>query len=456
MERRIQSNECRRVRPWGAAAAVVSIFLILSLERVPCTQRATSAVPEATLADAPGNTAPTPEARPAEGQDPGRITAPREPNAPLFAEPPREPNTPALTEPPQTAGPEAPEAEQIRTLNSTRDDLAQRARVCLAQLADLGRSRAETPQRQQITAELRSIHDKMCDVAQQLLHLRQRHGEDIDGQIAQEQERARICGEQVERRRAEMEEVQRRMDALGEEDRERTREMAAALDQTQREIRVMEQRLGKYGISYTAYKEAALPKVALARGAVVVPDPVPMAEMKPEPSAEPPVAQAAPPSAKTTPDSNEAVRNLQEQVRQLRAELEAANERQQALVRQQQQALADQQAWAGQRAKALENQPPAAGEQPAASSQAAAAQPPAVNQQRQAAAPQRQQTAASRAPAPRAGSAADRGEERRQQRLEAMRQQLQQTGGLPTAPESGGSPYSVGSANRGYRPNTGW
>jgi hypothetical protein len=66
---------------------------------------------------------------------------------------------------------------------------------------------------------------------------------------------------------------------------------------------------------------------------------------------------------------------------------------------------------------------------------------------------QRQETMESRSLPSRRVSAYDRGAERRQQRLDAVRDQLQ---GSPTPPNYRENPYSVGTADRGWQPNTGY
>jgi hypothetical protein len=391
MERHAGHDKHWSMRAARVTMLTMSIFLILILDSLGPAQPG----PLAKLAAPSAEASVDAFATPAEGRDKSqntmRITPPREPNAPLFAEAEEMP-APASSEVQEMPTPVLSEADQIRELNRMRDDLATKARECQLRLIKV--PSADTAKRQQVAGEMRSIYQQMCDVEQGLADIHQQRRQAQSEQVNRELERARACSEQIEKLRTEMEDAQRQINAVTGQDREQSKDLASAIQQVQREIRIQEQRLSRLGISYTPRAEPNLPGLRLpesvAREPAPTPVSVPVYVPQPEPQEViPPAPERVPPPQPVAAEPNDPIREMRDQIRQLRAELTAAQQKRQV--------------------------------------------------------PEVRVSA-------KTGSAVDRGAERRRQRLEAVADQLRDS----ASPGSRDNPYSVGSADRGWQPNTGW
>jgi hypothetical protein len=282
-----------------ACGPVISIFLVLSFWGVAMARPGQLGDLSASLAGASGSLAAPPVSPPAETPPSSRITPAREPNDPLFAPSP----SPA-------AEPNQPVDALLAELNRSREDLAQRARQCQLRLMALGRG--DTIKREVISAELRSIREQMCEVERQMARLSEQCHRFQDGR--------------KEKLRAEMESIQRRLDDLDAQNQQQAKDIASALEQTRREIRVMEERLTRFGIAFTPREAPMVPYPPAASGRPLLPE-VPAT---PAPEAEPPSARLpSPPVAEAQPE--ESVRELKEKIRRLQAELDAACERERAI-----------------------------------------------------------------------------------------------------------------------------
>jgi DNA repair exonuclease SbcCD ATPase subunit len=311
MDSYINSNKRRGRRAVGAVAPATSILLILSLQGVLAAQ-------------------------PAPSREPMDVSGPPQGSA---------------------IEPGASIDNRLSALSRSRGELIEKARKDQEQLADL------TARRGRLAAEMQSLYEQMRGIETDLGRLDERRRRGMEDEIAREQERARNLIEQTERLRRETGEVQRRIEDLDRQGRRQATEIDAALKQTQRDLREMDQWLNRYGISYAPRTEPPAPK----------------------PKVEQPVPQVAPGAGKAAVESNESLRIMQEQNRRLQAESEAALQRELPLE---------------------SPTPPDSGSPP-------------------------------------------RSEERHDQ-------QRQRSGGAQAPPGYRDNPYSVGSADHGWIPNTYW
>jgi DNA repair exonuclease SbcCD ATPase subunit len=220
----------------------------------------------------------------------------------------------------QQAAPAQPPEARIDELNRRRADLVQRARQCQVQLMDLGQDNA--PQREPLAAELQSIYRQMRGVETELVRMDEQRRKGLESQIASEQQRAADLIKQADKLRAETADVQRQIERLDAQNRRQAAEIASALEQTRREIRVLEERLDRYGISYERQPEPPAPQTPLPSGVI----PRPEMPMTPRPSTGP-IVRRNPAGT----ELNETILEVQNEVRRLRAELEASREREMAL-----------------------------------------------------------------------------------------------------------------------------
>jgi hypothetical protein len=336
-------------RASGAGTRVMSIFLILSWSAVagatpsltsdpvapftlpPLASASTLSQPVAaiTVLNEPP-TRPVPE--PAASETPPgnmRITPERKPEDPLFAEAPvaivPQASAEAQTSVAAPPDPEQSVESQLNELNQRRDALAQKARKCQLQLMDLRRS--NDPRREQVSTELRSLYRQMCNVESELLQLNERQQKRVAEQIAPEQEKARKYIEQMENLRGQMDKVQERIQEIDLENRQQTKEIFAAIEQTRRDIHVMEERLNRYGITYEPRTETPLPGPPLPSEPI---QPPAVPEM-PRLNAEPPEPIILIPPQPGQAEAQEEIENLREQIRRLQAEIDATRAQERAM-----------------------------------------------------------------------------------------------------------------------------
>jgi hypothetical protein len=170
--------------------------------------------------------------------------------------------------------------------------------------------------------------------------------------------------------------------------------LASAIQQVQREIRIQEQRLSRLGISYTPRAEPNLPGLRLPESVAREPAPTPVSVPVHVPQPEP--QEVEPPVPERVPPPQPVAAEPNDPIRDMREQIRQLR-----------------------------------------------AELTAAQQKRQV--PEIRTSA-------KIGSAVDRGAERRRQRLEAVSDQLRDS----PAPAYRDNPHSVGSADRGWQPNTGW
>jgi hypothetical protein len=388
MESYVRPERCSTVATGGTIILIVSTWLMLSLHGVALAQSSDGNQPAASPPNPP--------------QEPNQVASQADASDPVLVQP-RVP-----TRPQQTV------QIRINELNRRRSELTQKARQYQLQWMNQGQS--NNPPRDQIAAELRSIHEQMCGIEKELVTLDEQRRQGIESQLAREQERARELIRGGDKLRAEAAEVQQEIERLDVQNRREAVEIAAVLDQTRREIRVMEQRLTSYGIDYSPRTEPP-----------AVTPPVPPSPMRrreeppmPRPNVPPPVPSNRPVPGPSPAELNGMIQNLREEVRQLRAELRAIAEREQAPP--------------GTRVMP-QPEPPMIG----AELQQLHMRLDALEQQLH--------------------MGLDAVQHDVRMRLDTVERQLQRESARTAPPEPPGrhrSPYSVGSADQGWYPNIGW
>ena len=225
----------------------------------------------------------------------------------------------AVAPPNPSAEPADPVQNQINDLNRRREEWVQKARERESQWRELAGD--NNARREQILTELRQIREQMYGVEKDLVRLDDQRRQRLESQIARAQDRARSLIEQIEKLRVQTGEVQGQMEQLNAQNRRQADQIASALEQTRRQIRIMEDRLSGPGIPYQPRIEP----------------PIPNPPLPPEDRRRPgmPVAPGPgmqPPMQRIQSVPGEAVRDLQEEVRQLRIEMQGTRQRVQELA----------------------------------------------------------------------------------------------------------------------------
>ncbi len=225
----------------------------------------------------------------------------------------------AVPAPNPPAGPADPVQEQINSLSQRRDELAQKARQRESQLAELAND--TNVRRERLVADLRRIHDQMCGVEKDLVRLAEQSRQQMEGQVARAQNRARSLIEQAAALRAEASEVQAQIAQAQAQNRRQAEMIASALEQTRRQIRATEERLNGVEITYQARVESPVSNQPL---------PVEDRRLAGAPAESSP---SVPPAARRLPPiPAEALRNLQAEIGQLRLEMQSTGVRMQELA----------------------------------------------------------------------------------------------------------------------------
>jgi DNA repair exonuclease SbcCD ATPase subunit len=132
--------------------------------------------------------------------------------------------------------------KQMNDLNNRREELARQARQQAQEARELRENRSA--QEERVAGELRHTLEQMRGVERDLLGLQRQCEERTQRQMARESDRARGLAEQIEKLRAQTDEVRLHIERLNEENRRRTERIQTVLEQTRRQICILEERLG--------------------------------------------------------------------------------------------------------------------------------------------------------------------------------------------------------------------